>query len=195
MTGFRAAAIAVLVASLVAGTAGGTSAARSDDDDGDNNRRVTLRDDCDRSDPAWASIPGGCTKRGTVSVAEFNAELDSSRSLAVVGHQSWRIDPPYLVIKEGTTLRVRNAGGRPHTFTKVTEFGAGGVVPPHDEGMIVAPPCPGDAANALPPGGRKSVSGLTVGTHRFMCCFHPWQRANVEVRARGGGGGGNDDDD
>jgi hypothetical protein len=192
MKGFRAVAAVLLVFGLPTATAAATYAAGSDDD-GSGNRRITLTDDCDPRDPAWNAIPGGCArKRGTVSVAEFDAELDSPLAAAVVGHQSWRVDPSYVAIKQGQTVRVRNTGGRPHTFTRVANFG-GGVVPPHNEGLIVAPECPPAAGNPILPGQRRTVSGLTLGTHRFQCCFHPWQRAHIEVQARGGGGGGDDD--
>lgn len=187
MTGFRAAAMAVLVLCLVAATAAATYAARSDDSNG--KRRIVMRDDCDGRDPAWNTVPGGCTKkRGNVSLAEFNSELDSPLAAAVIGHQAWNYDPSYLVIKQGKSVRVRNAGGRPHTFTKVAVFG-GGVVPPHNEGLVVAPECP--ASVTIPAGGSTTVSGLAVGNHRFMCCFHPWQRALIKVKARNG----NNDDD
>jgi hypothetical protein len=177
VTRFRVLATALLVLGLVAATAAASSAARSDDDS--DKRRIALRDDCDPKDPAWANL-GGCTsKRGNVSVAEFDAELDSPLAAAVVGHQAWIADPSYLVIKQGASVRVRNEGGRPHTFTKVAAFG-GGNVPPLNEGLTVAPECP--SAVVIPPGGSATVSGLAVGNHRFQCCFHPWQRALIKVK-------------
>jgi hypothetical protein len=177
MTRFRAAATVLLALGLVAATAAASYAAGSGDDSDD--RRITLRDDCDPKDPAWANLGGCARKRGNVSVDEFDAELDSPLAAAVVGHQAWRIDPSYLVIKEGTTVRVKNAGGRPHTFTGVAAFG-GGMVPPLNEGLVVAPECPG--ATVIPPGGNARVSDLAVGNHRFQCCIHPWQRALIKVK-------------
>ncbi len=76
-------------------------------------------------------------------------------------------------------MRVRNAGGRPHTFTEVANFG-GGKVPDLNEGLEVAPECPGSVDIA--PGDSIKVSGLSVGNHRFQCCIHPWMRALIKVK-------------
>src|SRR5215470_9658506 len=90
-------------------------------------QKVHLLDDCDPQDPAWAPT-GGCTlKDGDVTVAEFNAELVSPLADAVIGHQAWRFDPAYLDIESDETLRVKNKGGRTHTFTEVAQFGGGRV--------------------------------------------------------------------
>ena len=172
---------------LAAGASVATS--RDDDSDGDDDdvedmRFVEITDDCDPRDPAWNGAPGGCMQRnGTVSFAEFGDELDSPHSTAVVGHESWRNDPPYGVIRQGQTIRVRNTGGRPHTFTKVAEFGGGRASSPFNKGLTPVGECQGVVPN-VPAGGRTQVSGLTPGNHRFMCCNHPWMRAVVEVRAR-----------
>lgn len=187
MTGLRAASAAILVLGVAAATAAATYAARSDDGESEGNRRVTIIDECDPKDPGWGAVGGCARKRGTVSFAEFNAEADSTLAAAVVGHPSWRFDPSYLVVREGKSIRVRNAGGRPHTFTRVAEFG-GGNVPPLNEGLIVAPECP--TATAILPGGSTTVSGLGAGKYRFQCCNHPWQRAVIEVEPNA-----NDDDD
>lgn len=182
MTRFRRVTIALLLVGFLAATTGGL-AARADDDGG---RQIVMRDDCDPNG-GWEVVPGGCErKRGNVSLAEFNAELDSPLAAAVIGHQAWRNDPSYLVVKQGKTLRIRNKGGRPHTFTKVANFG-GGVVPQHNEGLVFSPECAGLVPIA--PGESARLSGLTVGNHRFLCCFHPWMRALVKVTPRGGRGG------
>jgi plastocyanin len=33
----------------------------------------------------------------------------------------------------------------------------------------------------LPPGDSVEIEGLDAGTHKFMCCIHPWMRAAVDV--------------
>ena len=155
------------------------------DGDGDSDIRfVEMEDACDPKDTGWSMVPGGCLrKRGTVSLAEFNDEADSPLSAAVVGHPSWRNDPSYGVIKEGQKIRVRNTGGRPHTFTKVAEFGAGiAPNPALNKGLLPTPECA--QAVTVPPGGHAKIEGLAAGGHRFMCCFHPWMRAVVEVKAK-----------
>jgi plastocyanin len=146
---------------------------------GDESKRVVIRDDCDPRDPAWGPLGGCALRRGDVTVAEFDEELISPLARSVVGHQAWRNDPSYLKIKAGDTVRVVNRGGRPHTFTRVAEFG-GGFVPPLSVGLDFAPEC-GNAA-VIPPGGRTEVRGLTVGNHRFMCCIHPWMRTLVKAK-------------
>ena len=176
MTGLRAAVVAVIVLGLVAATAAATYASRGHHSEG--GKRIAIRDDCDGSDPAWNAV-GGCTrKHGRVTVAEFNGELASPLSAAVIGHQAWRNDPSYLVIKQGQTIKVKNKGGRGHTLTEVAQWG-GGVVPPLSGGLATAPEC----ANLLElaPGESAKLAGLTVGNHRFICCFHPWMRALVKV--------------
>jgi plastocyanin len=182
MTGFRAAMSALLLLGVLAVTAAGTYAAQSDDD-GSGDRRIAVRDDCDPNG-GWEVVPGGCTReQGTVSRAEFDSELHSPLSTAVVGHQSWRLDPSYLAVKDGKNVRVTNMGGRPHTFTEVAAFGGGKGPPAFNVGLTTAPECPGSINMA--PGETATVSGLAVGSHRFMCCIHPWMRAVIEVTPHG----------
>jgi plastocyanin len=165
-----------------ASTAGSSDSDR--DSDGPGGRRfIAIRDDCDPRDVAGWAPTGGCAlKRGNVTFAEFAKELDSPLALAVVGHQAWRNDPSYLVIETGKTVRVRNEGGRVHTFTKVAAFGGGKVPNPAlNEGLVTAPECPGSIDIA--PGGSTRLSNLSSGDHRFQCCIHPWMRALITVKA------------
>ena len=56
---------------------------------------IAIRDDCDpRDQAAWAPTGGCLQKRGNVTFAEFNAELNSPLALSVIGHMAWRMDPP-----------------------------------------------------------------------------------------------------
>jgi plastocyanin len=146
--------------------------------DSDRSRRIALEDDCD---PNFVWVPGGCLrKEGDVSLADFGALLTSPLSTAVVGHPSWRINPGFLPVREGDTLSVRNAGGRPHTFTEVAQFG-GGVVPPFNVGLVMAPECA--TASTIQAGDNAVVTlnNTADANHRFQCCFHPWMRAVVKV--------------
>jgi plastocyanin len=148
-------------------------------------RHIAIRDDCDPRDPAWNPTGGCLLRRGRVTFVEFVEELDSPLAAAVVGHQAWRNDPTYLVIRAGQSVKVRNEGGRIHTFTKVAEFGGGKVPNPAlNEGLVIAPECP--ASIDIAPGDRTTVSGLAVGNHRFECCIHPWMRAMIKVEAHRG---------
>lgn len=153
----------------------------------DEGKKVAIRDDCDPDDPAYDPT-GGCElKDGDVTFAEFFAESDLASNpgaASVIGHLAWRNDPSYLKIKEGQTVKVRNKGGRAHTFTKVRDFG-GGRIPPLNKGLAPAPECVPPTATSvdLPPGAKEEVSGLAEGNHRFQCCIHPWMRALIKVEA------------
>jgi plastocyanin len=147
------------------------------------NKTIIIRDDCDPDDPNWAPT-GGCTlRKGDVDTVEFDVELASPLSLSVIGHQAWRNDPSYLKIETDQDVKVRNYGGRTHTFTEVAEFG-GGRVPPLNMGLTPAPEC-ATAAN-IAPRANITVSGLSEGNHRFQCCIHPWMRALIKVKADDG---------
>ena len=144
-----------------------------------------MRDDCDPRDPAW-STRGGCAReRGDVTFAEFGGENDSPLAAAVIGHQAWRNDPSYLEVKAGSTVRIKNAGGRPHTFTEVAAFGGGiaATTSPVNEGLTMAPECP--ASSIIASGDSAKLPALAPGNHRFMCCLHPWMRALVKVKDGG----------
>lgn len=161
----------------------GSDSDSDSDTDAEGDRHVALKDDCDPTDPTWAPI--GCfRRRGSVTNAEFGAELRSNLADAVVGHQAWRFDPTYVVLRQGRSIHVKNVGGRPHSFTKVAQFGAGRVAPLNfglrpDPGPVTE--C-GASAVTLAAGGTQRISGLAVGNHRFQCCFHPWMRAVVKVQ-------------
>jgi hypothetical protein len=149
--------------------------------DSDNNRRVDIVDDCDPNDPGWAPTGGCFLEGGRVSFAEFGAFLIIPNIAAVVGHPAWRMSPSYLPLENGKKLRVRNVGGRTHTFTEVAEFGAGRVPNPGlNFGLaMVAPECPGSID--IVAGGRAETGKLSMGNHKFQCCIHPWMRAVVKV--------------
>jgi hypothetical protein len=153
--------------------------------DDDDIRKIALVDDCDpRLSAGWntATDMTQCLRQeGAVSRPEFRAFLTSPLSLSVVGHPSWRIAPPYVKPEAGEQLRVRNEGGRGHTFTEVANYG-GGFIPALNQGLIEAPECVAAASAVIPPGGRMEVSNLAVGNHKFQCCVHPWMRALVKVQ-------------
>ncbi len=177
MTRLRVLGLIALLALAAAAYATATPARQSDGPA----KSVAMRDDCDPTDPAWNATGGCALKQGDVRFAEFVGELDSPLAAAVIGHQAWRNDPPYLEIKAGQDVRVKNAGGRGHTFTEVAAFGGGKVpLPPLNEGLTTAPECP--ASVDIAPGDAAKLAGLSVGNHRFMCCIHPWMRALIKVK-------------
>lgn len=142
--------------------------------------QVTVLDDCNAADYNTVPPPGGgCTlEEGDVTRAEFNAERFSPLAAATIGHQAWRNDPTYLKIDAGDAVKVKNKGGRNHTFTEVANFG-GGVLPALNVGLVPAPECA--TASTLAPGDSTKLTDLSVGNHHFQCCFHPWMRALIKV--------------
>jgi len=147
---------------------------------------VEVLDDCDPTDARWEDI-GGCTlRKGDVDLDEFNALLssplahpDKTHKEGLIGHPAWRNRPQYLKIEEGDTVKVKNNGGRPHTFTEVKDFG-GGRIPVLNFDLKPAPECLRPAED-LAPGDRIKIKGLREGAHLFMCCIHPWMRAVIKV--------------
>ncbi len=158
---------------------------------------IALIDDCDPDDPEWGAVPGCLQDKGDVSSDEFtlfltsplydnDGDAASTAGRFLVGHPSWRNEPSHLVVEEGKRIEVKNEGGRPHTFTKVAEFG-GGRIPPLLVGTQMAPECALAAGaidpNQLAPGARLKLKTSGEGIVRFQCCFHPWMRATVRVVA------------
>ena len=176
----KALAVAGLVALAAAAfVAAGPALGLDDDDNGANT--IAIKDDCDPGDPTWADVGGCDRKRGNVSRAEFGGELSSTLSLSVIGHQAWRNDPTYLVVRQGERVRVVNEGGRPHTFTEVAQFGGGKATNPAlNKGLTTAQQCP--LSLDLAAGDGITLTGLSAGVHRFQCCLHPWMRAVVKVK-------------
>jgi plastocyanin len=148
----------------------------------DHDSIVVIRDDCAPNDPGYAPTGGCLRKEGDVSFAEFGAELSSPLApTSVIGHQAWRMDPPYIKIDADDTLMVRNRGGRAHTFTEVSNFGGGKIPSPAlNKGLMTAPECL--VSTDIAPGGKAEVTGLTEGNHHFQCCIHPWMRAIIKVK-------------
>jgi plastocyanin len=151
-------------------------------------REVIIRDDCDPNDPAWGAT-GGCTlPGGSVTNAEFGQQR-LSPTLApttVIGHLAWWFDPNYLKVDAGKKIRVRNEGGRVHTFTKVAAFGGGRVpplnqAPPGTTSLTPAPECLAPGVVDLAAGARDEIDGLSPGEHKYQCCIHPWMRTHIKV--------------
>ena len=186
MTRLRVLALVALLALAATTYAAATPARGSKASHNDRGKTIKIRDDCDPRDPAWNAVGGCARKRGDVTLAEFAGENASPLSLSVVGHQAWRNDPSYLEVTTDSAVRVKNAGGRSHTFTEVASFGGGTAPNPAlNKGLTTAPECP--AATVIAPGDSARLPKLEAGNHRFMCCFHPWMRALVKVEPDGGG--------
>jgi hypothetical protein len=177
--------------------------------DDQGNGKIVIRDNCDPNDPAWTPTGGCLLENGDVTEEEFralltsplydnnpappNPPMDPLGGLFLVGHPSWRIQPSHLVVAEFKKIIVRNRGGRNHTLTPVAAFG-GGRVPPLRVGTTMAPECALAAGQTdrwlVAPGGRLDLTAPEFddqdplsNVHRYQCCFHPWMRATVKVKA------------
>jgi hypothetical protein len=175
----RIVTLMVAAMGLLIGVSRMGTVARAGDDDDENN--IALLDNCDPRDSAWNAL-GGCfarPKNGHVTVAEFNAFLFTPLSPpgVLIGHPSWRIQPSFL-FTDDHSIRVRNGGGRAHTFTQVINYG-GGFVPQINGNLSPAQECLASPAVLAP--GQSSKLNLNKGVHKFQCCIHPWMRAAIRI--------------
>lgn len=136
----------------------------------------------DRCDPESFNATfgaGTCIGNGNVTVAALFAELEKKQT-----HHQWRNQPTSVALKAGRPLSVENVGGEAHTFTPVAEFG-GGFIPELNAvtgNPVPAPECLDfGSIEFVPAGGVASLGSLSEGTHRFMCCIHPWMRTTANV--------------
>ena len=151
-----------------------------------NDNKIDIVDNCLPSDPGWLPT-GGCVigeKQGDVPIAEFFALLTSPLTIPpngfLIGHPSWRMEPPHITTPSGKEVKITNRGGRAHTFTEVTDFG-GGRVPPLNIGLTPAPLCAPALTVDLPAGASTTIAVTGAGLHKFQCCIHPWMRATIRV--------------
>jgi len=142
---------------------------------GEPGRRIFLRDQCGGA--TWAPF-GGCFIDGAVERPQW-----LERVLATGSHPLWAISPLQTSVQEGTTLEVVNVGGRPHSLTRVANFG-GGALPllnTREDTAIPAPECLQDFV-AIPGAGGSLLHTFTgTGAQRYQCCFHPWMRTTINV--------------
>ena len=98
---------------------------------------------------------------------------------------SWSFSPREVHLRDGQAYQAQNDGGETHTFTEVAEFGGGFVQELNDltGNPVPAPECL-DFPNIefIPAGESGTAEADTPGTHKYMCCIHPWMRATVTVR-------------
>lgn len=139
----------------------------------------TLLDRCEPESFNAVLGAGSCVGDGKVTFAEFIAELEKKQI-----HHQWRAQPKHVALKSTRSLEVVNVGGEVHTFTPVAVFG-GGFVPDLNAlsgNPVPAPECLNfGSIQFLPAGSVTPLGNLTEGTHRFMCCIHPWMRTTAQV--------------
>ena len=178
-------AIAILVLGSVAIPA-------SADAHGSHTRRVRMQDNCDPATFDAAFGPGTCLDNhghDNVTLPEFFAALNP----VDFGHEDWNFKPSELDLDSGDSIKVVVRGGEYHTFTEVPKFEPGCIGVINDLLGLTGVPSVFDCAtlfttpSGVHPGDSITVSGLSDGTHLFMCEIHPWMRSVVTV--------GEDDDD
>lgn len=151
-------------------------------------KKIRLLDDCEPTSFNAVLGPGTCIGNGHTTFAEFIEELAATQDV-----HKWRNQPSQMQLNVGRSTLIENRGGEVHTFTPVAAFG-GGFVP--DLNNLSGTPVPAPeclnfgAIDFIPPGaveeGPTAGSDLSVGTHLFQCCIHPWMRTVIEVRAPSG---------
>ena len=155
------------------------------DDDNDSSApvadaQVSMQDNCEPSSFNAALGAGTCAGSGTMTLSQFNAELNANHSVA-----AWRFVPPTLTVRKGQRIAAKNDGGEVHTFTEVESFG-GGIVAALNSASgntTVAPECQNLPASAMVARGAtfRTDEEDTPGTEKYQCCIHPWMRAVVTV--------------
>ncbi|HKG58132.1 MAG TPA: hypothetical protein VKB05_00010 [Pyrinomonadaceae bacterium] len=154
-------------------------------------KKIRLLDDCEPTTFNAVLGDGTCVGNGHTTFDEFIAELAATQDA-----HKWRNQPSNMNLNAGRDTLIENRGGETHTFTPVAEFGGGFI--PDLNGIsgnpVPAPEClnfgaivfiPAGAAVAGPTAGSE----LSVGTHKFQCCIHPWMRTVIDVAAPGANSG------
>jgi plastocyanin len=181
-------AIAILMVGVAAVPASADQGRHRGRDGREDNERVTLNDNCDPATFNARFGDGTCVPHGkkpTVLLADFFAKLNP----VDFGHPAWNNRPSMLEIDADESIKVKVRGGEFHTFTEVPMFGPGCVGLINDALGLTGPAptaaqCAGFFANtgvAANGGSTLTVSGLSAGTHFFMCEIHPWMRTTVTV--------------
>ncbi len=138
----------------------------------------------DRCDPLSfndAFGPGTCVfDHPGVSLGTFVSVLERSQTMG-----AWHFAPGVVRLQEGQAFQARNSGGELHTFTEVEDFG-GGFIPELNDlsgNPEPAPECLNfGSIEFIAPGDTSEPEVESKGTHRYMCCIHPWMRATVTVK-------------
>ena len=145
---------------------------------------VKVRDACDPATFDAVLGEGACVDGGNVT---FDSFID--RLLRTGDHPLWRFTPGRATVPAGQSIEVSNVGGEFHTFSRTMGFG-GGFVEEINELLgleEIADGCtqPPGATNLFLGAGESgtvSTAALGSGTHRFLCCIHPWMRATYRVQ-------------
>jgi hypothetical protein len=142
-----------------------------------------MLDECDPASFNLAIGPGTCIGRNAgLKFDHFVAQLQNQGIV-----QSWRFNPANINVPRTMTLDVVNNGGEAHTFTPVAQFG-GGFIPFLNAltgNFVPAPECvdpnnpaaPNPNLVVVPGGGHQQITIVAGAATKYMCCIHPWMRA------------------
>jgi len=143
--------------------------------------RVIAKDDCESVSFNLAIGAGTCVGGGGTTFGNFIAQLVDHKFAG-----AWRFSPKQVNVDAGSSLVVTNRGGETHTFTQVTQFGGGGIVPALNlilYGTLTPPTFFFGPLNFIAAGQTTTIPAatLTPGTHLFFCAIHPWMQETVRV--------------
>src|ERR671918_1470295 len=173
-------AVWTMVAALaVLSLAGGADAVQGD-------KKIRMYDDCEPTTFNAVLGDGTCIGNGKTTFAEFIEELEETQDV-----HKWRNQPSQMHLNIGRPTLIENRGGEVHTFTPVANFGGGFVAELNgiSGNPVPAPECLNFGAIVFLPAGATEEgptagsSELSVGSHKFQCCIHPWMRTVIEVSA------------
>src|SRR5882724_317632 len=135
--------------------------------------QVVALDECDPATFNAVLGPDFC-RNVTLGASTTLADL-FAKAAAGTPDPGWDFEPDTLKIEEGTSVRVVDQGGEPHTFTEVKHFG-GGFITDLNAGQPTVNECVNGFKNLdvartrILQGSDIVIPGLTKGRHRFQCC-------------------------
>ena len=146
-----------------------------------NPSEIYASDACSPSFNVALNDPTICSRPGGMPFDIFVQRMQQNKSVG-----AWHFSAPQVNVASGNSLTVENRGGETHTFTEVTQFGGGGIVPFINQILFGTPTPPMfffGPLNFIPAGDDVTISSgtLTPGIHRFFCAIHPWMQETVDV--------------
>ena len=147
-------------------------------------KKIRLLDDCEPTSFNAVLGDGACVGNGHTTFDEFIGELAATQDA-----HAWRNQPSQMHLNVGRPTLIENVGGETHTFTPVAEFGGGFIDQLNgiSGNPVPAPECLNLGSIVFIPAGgvqegpTAGSSVLSVGTHKFQCCIHPWMRTVIDV--------------
>jgi plastocyanin len=143
--------------------------------------KVLASDACSPSFNVLFMDPTICNRKGGMPVGVFLQQLERNKTAG-----AWHFSPPHQKIDAGHRLTIVNRGGETHTFTQVSQFGGGGIVPALNQILFGTPNPPlffnPNNVTFIPAGGEETHTFRTPGKYLFICAIHPWMEDTVVVR-------------